>query len=40
MNRKVEYDISRKGVVLNHAIEIGNIAKTCRETFLCVEEKI
>ena len=37
MNRKAEQDISRKLRVLNHAKEIGNIAKTCRYFGICRE---
>ena len=37
MNRRAEHDISRKLKVLNHAKEIGNIAKTCRYFGICRE---
>lgn len=37
MERKAEHDISRKLKVLNHAIEHGNISKTCRYFGICRE---
>jgi len=37
MNRKAQQDIARKLKVLNHAKEIGNIAKTCRYFGICRE---
>ncbi len=37
MNQKAQHDITRKLKVLNHAKEIGNIAKTCRYFGICRE---
>jgi transposase len=37
MNRKAQQDISRKLKVLNYAIDIGNICKTCRHFGICRE---
>ena len=37
MNRKAQHDIARKLKVLNYAIEIGNISKTCRYFGICRE---
>jgi DNA topoisomerase IB len=35
MNQEAQRDISRKLKVLNHAREIGNTAKTCRNFGIC-----
>jgi len=35
MNRKEQYDISRKLKVLNYVKEIENISKTCRYFGIC-----